>query len=216
MPDPVPRRCGVRPGLDEHVLLVIPDADVADPYEHGGGGFIGIGVDGYLSQIGGENGFRAGMVGAVASYYASNGPDADPEPIKQRLRQTIVNAPRGGRSDQEIARYVSDRHLNDIIGWVRARERANPRPRNTPSDVTDRLKALATAVPVGSERAPDVRVVATALLRCRSIPPRLTCSLIEAWNQQHCSPPLSREQVRSLVNDLAGRQVKWLERHHAR
>jgi hypothetical protein len=206
MVDPVPRRCGVRVGLDDAVSLVIPEADLADPYAYGGGGFVGIGVDGHLREIGGELGFRAPMVAAVASYFASNGADADPGLIKSRLREAISNAPRGGRSDHDIARYLSDRHLNDIVGWMRARERSRPAPRKTFAS----LKAIADAVPVGGERGQAVRALATALIRCEHIPPQLAVVLVQSWNDQHCAPPLPGAEVRRIVNDLARREATRL------
>lgn len=202
MPDPVPRRYGIRRGLEEEVSLVIPEADPADPYQYGGG-FVGVGVAGYLAQIGGEAGFRGPMVAAVASYYGSNGPDADPAPIKARLREAIINAPRGGRRIEDIDRYLGERHLNDIVGWARSRERVKPRPKKTFCEA----RAIAEAVPIGSERAGALRTIAAELIRCDRIPARLALALTEAWNQQHCSPPLPSGQVRKIVDDLAGRQA---------
>jgi hypothetical protein len=201
MSDPVPRRCGIRRGLEEEVSLVIPEADLADPYAYGNGGFVGIGVAGYLEQIGGELGFRAPMVAAVASYFASNGADADPEPLKSRLREAFSNAPRGGRSDHDIGRYLGDRHLNDIIGWVRARERSKPRK------PFSGLKAIADAVPVGAERTVAVHAIAAALIRCERIPSRLALALVQSWNDQHCAPPLSGAEVCRIVDDLARRET---------
>ena len=214
--DPLPLRCGIRRGLDESTTLIIPEPDLADHYDHGGGGFVGVGVDGFLGQIGTETGFRFGMVGAIASYFATNGHDANPETIKARLRQAIVAAPRGRRSDQEINRYVSERHLNDIIGWVRTRERANLHQTAVPATPAARLKSLATAVPAASERVPAVRDIAARLIRCDSIPACLALSLAQAWNGTHCSPPLPRDQVRAIVNDLAGRQAARVEAGNGR
>ena len=214
--DPLPLRCGIRRGLDESIILIIPEPDLPDHYDHRGGGFVGLGVDGFLGQIGAETGFRFGMVGAIASYFASIGVDADPEPIKAQLRQAIVAAPRGGRSDQEINRYLSERHLNDIIGWVRTRERANQHQKAVPAAPAARLKSLATAVPVAGERVPAVRDIAARLIRCDSIPACLALSLAQAWNGTHCSPPLPRDQVHAIVNDLAGRQVARVEAGNGR
>ena len=200
--DPLPRRHGIRAGLDEAVTLVIPDPDPADPESCGREGFIGRGVDAYLGDIGGDRGFRHGMMGAIASYYATNGPDADPETIRALVRNAILNAPGGQRSDRDIDRYCSDGHLNEMIGWVRQRERQNPKRehRHRPN-----LEAIALSVPVAEERAPAVRAIADKLLRCKSIPPQMALALTEAWNEQHCSPPLPCNQVRGFVNTLAGR-----------
>jgi hypothetical protein len=212
MPDPVPRRCGVRHGLDEAVLLVVPDPGPADPQSYGEGGFVGRGVEAFVDEIGGERGFRAPMVGAIASYFATNGPDADPAAIKARVRQAIRAAPNGGRNDDDIERYCSECHLNEIIGWVRQRERANPRPKRATAD----LGAVADAVPVAEERTNAVRAIAASLIRCDCIPARLALSLAEAWNEQHCSPPLPRDQVRAIVNILAGRQAVRVESRNGR
>jgi hypothetical protein len=141
-------------------------------------------------------------MGAIASYYATNGPDADPETIKALVRNAIVNAPRGGRSDRDIDRYLSDRHLNEMIAWVRQRERQNPQRERRPRP---NLEAIALSVPVAEERAPSVRAIADKLLRCKSVPPAMALVLTECWNEQRCSPPLPRDQVRGFVNVLAGR-----------
>jgi hypothetical protein len=207
IPDPVPQRCGVRHGLDESVSLVIPEPDPDDPETYGQGGFVSRGVEAFLAEIGSERGFRSPIVGAIASYFATNGPDANPDTIKDRVRQAISGAPNGGRSDDDIKRYRSDRHLNDIIGWVRQHERANPRQKAEPQAAAARLGALAPAVPVDGERVVAVRGVARALTRAFSVPPELALSLTEAWNEQHCEPPLPREQVRSLFNAAALRQA---------
>jgi hypothetical protein len=207
IPDPVPRRFGIRRGLDAAVLLVVPDPTPTDPENYGDGGFVGRGVEAFLAEIGGERRFRAPMVGAIASYFATNGPDANPNTIKARVRQAIVAAPPGGRSDADLERYLSDRHLNEIVGWVRQHERANPRRNRAPVD----LGVVAEAVLVAEERTGAVRAIAAALIRCDSIPARLALALTEAWNEQHCSPPLAREQVRNIVNTLAGRQAVRVE-----
>jgi hypothetical protein len=212
MVDPVPRRCGTRAGLDESVSLVIPEPDPADPHSYTAGGFVGLGVDAFLAEIGGDRGFRAPMVSAIASYFALDGPDADPGLIKDRVRRAIVATPNGGRSDNDIKRYLSDRHLNEIIGWVRQHERANPHPRRAAAD----LKTVANSVPVAEERASAVRAIAASLIRCDSIPARLALSLAEAWNEEHCAPPLPRDQVRAIVNALAGRQAARVESRNGR
>jgi hypothetical protein len=213
MRDPLPRRHGVRTGLDEAVTLVIPDPDPTDPENWADEGFVGRGVDTYLGDIGGDRGFRAGMMGAIASYYATNGPDANPEKIKDLVRKSILNAPRGDRGDRDIDRYLSDRHLNEMIGWVRGRERQNPkRQRRLRPDI----EQIAISVPVGEERAPAVRAIADKLLKCKNLPAAMALSLTEAFNEAHCSPPLPRDQVRSFVNTLAGRLADRVERGNAR
>jgi hypothetical protein len=133
MRDPLPRRHGVRVGLDKAVTLLIPEPSAEDPYVEGEG-YVGLGIEGHLAEIGGERGFRAPMVSAIAAYFTANGADTNPEPIKGSVREAIARADPGERGAADIARYCSDRHLNDIVGWVRARERANPRPASADSN----------------------------------------------------------------------------------
>jgi hypothetical protein len=85
MRDPLPRRHGVRIGLDKAVSLLIPEPSADDPYI-GAADYVGIGIEGHLAEIGGERGFRAPMVSAIAAYFTANGADADPEPIKTQGR----------------------------------------------------------------------------------------------------------------------------------
>jgi hypothetical protein len=94
--------------------------------------------------------------------------------------------------------------LNEIIGWVRQHERASRRSARSHVPEVD---ALATAIPVDGERVPAVRAVARSLVRAFSVPPELALSLIECWNEQHCAPPLSRDQVHHIFNTLALREA---------
>jgi hypothetical protein len=135
---------------------------------------------------------------------------------KARLRKAIVTAPSGGRSAAEIERYLSDRHLNEIIAWVRQHERTNPRPKSKPHDLAGRLRALATAVPVQGERLPAVRDVARALVRSFPLPPELALTLLECWNERRCSPPLPRDHVQAIFNRLALREAHRVKARHVR
>jgi hypothetical protein len=84
MPDPLPRRCGLRQGLDEAVSLVIPPAAAKHPDEPSPGGYEpGLGIEAYLAKLGGPQGFRAPIVSAIASYISVHGSAAAREPIKQ-------------------------------------------------------------------------------------------------------------------------------------
>jgi hypothetical protein len=201
MSDPLSRRHGIRGGLDRTVSLVIPQPAADDEYVDGAG-YVGLGVEGHLAEIGGERGFRAPMVSAIAAYFTANGADANPEPIKARVREAIARADPGGRSAADIGRYCSDRHLNDIVGWIRARERVNPRPaaQQTPCEF---LQSLATSVPIGGERPRAVRAIAEHLFRQRFLNAPLARSLVEAWNATHCTPPLPPEQIEMIVNAIA-------------
>jgi hypothetical protein len=210
MGDPLPRRHGIRVGLDKAVSLLIPEPSAEDPYVEGEG-YVGLGIEGHLAEIGGDLGFRAPMVSAIAAYFTANGAEANPEPIKARVREAISRANPGERSADDIARYCSDRHLHDIIGWVRARERASPRPATaqTPGEF---LRSLSSSVPVGGERIKAVRAIAQHLLRQRYLNPHLAVSLVDAFNQVHCTPPLPSEQVRAIAAALARREIGALGR----
>ena len=207
MRDPLPRRHGVRVGLDNAVSLVIPKPSANDPYV-GGDGYVGIGIEGHLAEIGGERGFRAPMVSAIAAYFTANGPEANPEPIKGRVREAIGQAPPGGRTAAEIDRYVSERHLNDIIGWVRARERTKPGPATPAQTPSEFLQSIGRSVPVGNEPVKTIRAIAQHLRRQRFLNPHLAVALAESWNQTHCTPPLPAEQVRAIATALATREIK--------
>jgi hypothetical protein len=56
--DPLPRRCGLRPGLDDNVSLIIPPPHPKRPSAPGTGDYEpGRGVKAYLDMIGGATGF---------------------------------------------------------------------------------------------------------------------------------------------------------------
>jgi hypothetical protein len=129
MPDPLPARHGVRVGLDDAVSLVIPEPDRAQHYAADAGS-IGRGVTAYLQEIGSERGFRAPMLSAVASYFAINGANAGTAAIEALVRAAIDAAPPGNRSDADIDRYRSDRHLDEMIQWCCHQEAAKPRRRS--------------------------------------------------------------------------------------
>jgi len=203
MRDPLPRRHGVRVGLDEAVLLVIPDPSPDDPYVTGG--YVGLGVEHYLAAIGGEDGFRKPMVAAIASYYAANGAAADPGPIKARVREAIERADPGNRGADDIRRYCSDKHLNEIVAWARAHERVKPiSARPTPAE-------LCTAVPIGDERARAVHAVLQQLLRQRHLDPPLAVALAGCFNEARCNPPLPSEQVTTIAHAVATNEIKKAE-----
>jgi hypothetical protein len=211
MRDPLPRRHGVRRGLDNAVSLLIPEPSVDDPYV-GGEGYVGLGIEGHLAEIGGERGFRAPMVSAIAAYFTANGADASPEPIKARVREAIERADPGGRTAADLDRYCSDRHLNDIVAWVRLRERAKPKPAAPAQTASEFLQSLGTSVPVGSERARAIRAILQHLLRQRYLNPHLAVSLVDSFNQVHCTPPLPAGQVRAIAAALASREINAAKR----
>jgi hypothetical protein len=193
------------------VSLLIPERTADDPYV-GGEGYVGLGIEGHLAEIGGERGFRGPMVSAIAAYFTANGAEANPEPIKARVREAIDRADPGGRTAAELARYCSDRHLNDIVGWVKARERATAKPA-TPAQTPDEfLQSLGRSVPIGSERTKVVRAITQHLLRQHFLNAPLAVSLVESWNQIHCAPPLPAKQVRAIATAVANCEINTAKR----
>jgi hypothetical protein len=81
--DPLPRRYGLREGLDETVSLVIPPPHSRRPAEPGTTGYVpGRGVAAYLAMIGGPEGFREPIKKAIASFVGSTVPP--PMPSRSR------------------------------------------------------------------------------------------------------------------------------------
>jgi hypothetical protein len=120
MADPLPRRHGIRRGLEETVSLIIPPADAKRPDAIGGAGYaVGRGAAFYLSRIGKPH-FRGPIVSAIASFIAINGAEADCEDFKNDIRKAINAADPGGRDEDALERYKRDEHLDDIIAAIRA------------------------------------------------------------------------------------------------
>lgn len=126
--DPLLRRYGVCQGLEDEVAIVIPPPEVSPALliasgAAGRGG--GLGFEGYLARIGGADGFNTAIYKAILSYLGRHGAGADLGLLKSRLQAAILAADSGGRSAQDIARYASDRYLDDEIrravvrrGWA--------------------------------------------------------------------------------------------------
>jgi hypothetical protein len=124
MTDPLPRRHGVRQGLEDEVVLVIPPPDPKNPEVVSGEGYpVGRGVQAYLAEIGGGRGFRDPIKSAIASYIAIYGSKADCSDLKAAIGKAIAKAVKdgkaGGRTDAQLERYASDAYLDDLIGWIR-------------------------------------------------------------------------------------------------
>ena len=136
MPDPVPRRSGLRKGLDDAVALVLPEKSAATAAERSGEGIAfreTVGFEAHLGRIGGEDGFNRAIYKAMCSYVGSNGAAAGtPEGraiLKERLKEAIEAAPAGNRTPADIARYASDFYLDGEISRVVARkEQDQPEP----------------------------------------------------------------------------------------
>jgi Family of unknown function (DUF5906) len=125
--NPLPRRCGLRQGLDEAVSLIIPTPNPKRPEEPSAGGYEpGLGVDAYLAEIGGPRGFREPIKRVIASWVAVCGIHTDAAAIKQAIREAILRS--GGGQDQ-VGReryFDSDDHLDAIIEWVRTQHGERP------------------------------------------------------------------------------------------
>jgi hypothetical protein len=155
--DPLRRRSGVREGLEDEVVLIVPPpADAKRANEPGEGYTPGAGVQHYLDLIGGDAGFREPIVKAVASYVAIHGAGADAEPLKEAIRAAIAAADPGGRDNATLERYASDRHLDDIIEAIRAFQGDKPGTGETPAP-PDYL--VDPDIPI-DEMADDAEVVA--------------------------------------------------------
>jgi P4 family phage/plasmid primase-like protien len=121
LPDPLPRRHGLRWGLDNAVSLVIPEPERAYHYVGRTRFAIGRGVLALLQEIGGPRGFRAPMLSTVASYFGTHGPNADREIIKAIVRGAIDAAPPGGRSAADLDRSIrpASRRNGAMVRWAR-------------------------------------------------------------------------------------------------
>jgi hypothetical protein len=125
--DPLPRRCGLREGLDETVSLVIPPPHPKRPAEPSTTGYVpGHGVAAYLAMIGGAEGFREPIKKAIASFVGTYGAAANAESLKKAIRKASARANPGGRSEDELERYTSDQHLDAIIGAIRGYQGDTP------------------------------------------------------------------------------------------
>jgi Family of unknown function (DUF5906) len=125
--DPLPKRYGMRQGLDDAVGLIIPAPNRKNPEEPSHSGYEpGLGVDAYLAEIGGAKGFRCPIVSAVASWISIHGSKANVEPLKALIRAAIARADPGNRPASEIERYASDQHLDEIVEWVLRRHGDQP------------------------------------------------------------------------------------------
>jgi hypothetical protein len=128
MADPLPKRYGIHQGLDATACLMIPPAHGAKDPERvsGAGDAPGRGTAAYLAEIGGVEGFRTAIVGAIASYIASHGNNADMRPLYAAIRKRLDEVEAGWRDDPKGKRYVDDAHLDKIAEWVRQQHGDRP------------------------------------------------------------------------------------------
>jgi hypothetical protein len=152
--DPLPRRSGLRIGLEDAVQLVVPEPARrrAPPGSTGAGEGLGAaaGFEAKLALLGngeGLAGFYEPLLTAVWAYVREHGVDGtDGEALKARLREAIDAAPRRPGRDEDIARYMSDRFLDDLI--VGALDKLGQARAEAEAD------ALATAMPPHWPNAP--------------------------------------------------------------
>lgn len=120
MADPVPRRHGVRVGLEDDVELIIPPPDKKNPETVSGEGYEpGLGVDGYLDQLGPNASHRELIRSAIASFIAINGSKAEVAKLYDRIRAKLDEKEPGWRNDPRGQRYADNEHLDEITAWVR-------------------------------------------------------------------------------------------------
>jgi hypothetical protein len=129
--DPLPRRSGMRHGLDEAVTLIIPPPMPKHQDQPSTGGYEpGLGVAAYLAMIG-PQAVREPIFKAISSHISLYGSAADCEPLKAAIRKALAEADTGGRSAAELERYASDEHLDEMIDWVRT-QHGDQAPRHQP------------------------------------------------------------------------------------
>jgi hypothetical protein len=127
MPDPLPVRYGVWKGLDDELELIIPPADAKDPEKTAATGYEpGEGVEHFLAQIGGPQGFRWPMFQAISSWIAIYGSNADLPPLYNRIRENLDETAPNWRDDPGGRRYIDDDHFNRMADWIRQQHGDQP------------------------------------------------------------------------------------------
>lgn len=119
------RRTALVRGLQDAATLRVPAPRKWRRSDNGEGArtaHAGRGYAGYLDDIGGPDGFRAPIMRAVASFVATNWPCVDVAALKSDLRARILAADPSPRPMEQIERYASDAHLDDMIAWALRQE----------------------------------------------------------------------------------------------
>jgi putative DNA primase/helicase len=120
MNDPLPRRTGIRLGLEDEALLIIPPPDAKNPEVASSAGYTpGHGVEFFLDQLGPNAHNREHIRSAIASYVALYGAQAAVQPLYARIREKLDARVPGWRADPRGDRYADDAHLDEITDWVR-------------------------------------------------------------------------------------------------
>lgn len=121
----------------------------------------GGGYERFLAQIGdgdGLPGFNAPIWQSMLSFFSTHGPDADAEPMLERLREEIATAPR--KPDRGTAtKYDDDAYLAEQVEKARDQIRSNPSKglpenvfRTAAEGVAAMNKVLAAVYPGGKTR----------------------------------------------------------------
>jgi len=127
VPDPLPRRSGLRRGAVDELAIVLPERTQETSRAFGGGLKPAVGFDGYLAKIGTDDGFHNPIMSAIAAYVHAQGANGtDRDALIAVIRSVVLEADPGGRDEREIARYASDGFLRAKIDWTIARESASP------------------------------------------------------------------------------------------
>jgi hypothetical protein len=127
VPDPLPRRSGLRKGAIDEVPLVLPERTQEKTLGVRGGLKPAVGFEGYLAKIGTDDGFHSPIMSAIAAYvreHGAAGPDVGA--LVAALRTAVLEADPGGRDEKEIERYASAKFLAEKIRWALAQESARP------------------------------------------------------------------------------------------
>ncbi|MEI6560068.1 MAG: hypothetical protein WCO00_16850 [Rhodospirillaceae bacterium] len=153
MPDPCPRRCGLRQGENDEVSPPVIErpakarakAAGSGTYSHDCGG----GYDGYRAQIGdheGGGGFHGPIKSAVAAWMARNGAETDPSWLRADLEAAIRAADRSKHADSYIELRVYD--LDPLIASIRQMQAAKEAEAGPEVDVSGLMgKARGQAAP---------------------------------------------------------------------
>jgi hypothetical protein len=130
VPDPVPRRIVLLEGVVDVVEVPdpLPTTTPGRPTLGGGPARPALGFDGWVRRMGdgpGLEGFRRPIVSALAAYVRRHGVAglrAAADTLRDRLVAAAAAAPRRPGRGPDVDRYLSDRHIAELVGWFVAVE----------------------------------------------------------------------------------------------
>jgi hypothetical protein len=121
----------------------------------------------------------------------------------------IVVAPSFHTSGQQYMWELSSRpgevELAEPPGWVL--DLLRPSVAVGQGKTASEWQKLATTPAHEGERNDRIAKVAGHILR-RHVSPHLAASLVQAWNLQHCKPPLPPTEVENILESLADRELR--------